>query len=74
MYIISAAVFALYNNNIIMRRFDDDGVGGGGCGGGGGGGGDDDIAAALNACEARRIASNGRLIKYTLRARSFVPR
>jgi len=35
-----------------MRRLDDD-YGGGGSGGGGGGG-DDDIAAALNACEARR--------------------
>lgn len=35
---------------------------------GGGGGGGDDIAAAaaaFNACEARRIADDGRLIKYT---------
>lgn len=44
--------------------------------GGGGGGGGDDIAAAaaaFNACEARRLASDGRLIKYYIHtARSLV--
>lgn len=40
------------------------------------GGSGDDIAAAFNACEARRIASDGRLIKYThcALARSFPDR